>query len=191
MKLSLIRHGRPAADFSTRIAGRELGAWVERYDAAGIDAALPPPDDLRRALAGCARIFASPTRRAWDSAAVLAQGGPEGAGIPAVALDEAREAPLPVRIYFPITLKPMTLVVLARTLWLAGWAGAREDKRQVQARAGRLAERLEAALAGGHAALVGHGYMNIFTRKSLEAAGWCCEATQGNGYWARAVMVKG
>jgi broad specificity phosphatase PhoE len=194
MKISLIRHGRPAVDFETRIAGCDLGAWVARYDAAGIDTALSPPEAFWHALADCERVFASPTRRAWDSAVVLGRRGPEGTVTRPVALDEAREAPLPPQLYFPVAVKPLTLVVMARTLWLAGWAAAKEDKGQVKARAGRLAGRLEteaATATGGHVALVGHGYMNIFTRKRLKAAGWREEVKRGNGYWACTVMVKG
>lgn len=82
-------------------------------------------------------------------------------------------------------------MVLARILWLLGLARATEDKMQVRVRARRLAEQLSShANAAGHVAVVGHGYMNIFTRKSLEASGWRCVGAQGHGYWSHSRFVK-
>ncbi len=152
---------------------------------AGIDATLPPPDCLTSSLAACALFVSGPARRAIESAEALG-----AAAERRVAID-AREAPLPKRIVWPFSHRPATFVVVARILWLLGFVRAEESKQQVGVRARHLASQLSAlARDFGHVALVGHGYMNVFLRKQLEAAGWRSSAPRTHGYWSCSHLEK-
>jgi hypothetical protein len=46
LEITLVRHGRPQRIDSGRITGRDFGAWTRKYDAAGIDRGLSPPEEL-------------------------------------------------------------------------------------------------------------------------------------------------
>lgn len=185
MRLTLIRHGRPAADLTSRLHPRDFATWLTAYDEAGIDPSLPPPVELLRSLTDCRLVFTSPARRAQESAALLAP------HLAPQILSDAAEAPLPTRLSWPFTAQPATLIVLARTLWLLGLANARETKSQVRARADRLAAHLAtSALTTGPVALVGHGYLHIFTARSLTALGWHGTGTHRHGYWSASHFSK-
>lgn len=181
MAITLIRHGRPLADFSTQRRGHELGEWLRVYESVTVDASLPPPEPLRAALHGV-RVFSSPTPRARSSAALLVT----HVGAQVQVLDEAREAPLPERVWCPLRVRPTTLLALARSAWFLG-AAAAERPAEVRARARRVAAVLVAAAREGGepgtVALVGHGYMNRFVATELRRLGWQRVAIDGMGYW--------
>ncbi|HEY1110029.1 MAG TPA: histidine phosphatase family protein [Opitutaceae bacterium] len=177
MTITLIRHGRPLADFSTKRRGDALGEWLRVYEGVTVDTSLPPPEALRVALRGT-RVFSSPVPRARSSAALLSA--------EMEMLDDAREAPLPERVWCPLRVRPATLLALARTAWFLG-AAAGERPAAVRVRARRMAEvLLDAAREMGEAgavALVGHGYMNRFIATELRGLGWRRTAMDGMGYW--------
>lgn len=174
MTITLIRHGRPLADFATKRRGDELGEWLRAYERAAVDVSLPPPEALRAGVHG-ALVFSSPILRARGSAALLA---PE-----VEVLDDAREAPLPERVWCPLRVNPKTLLVLARSAWFLG-AAAVEGPREVRMRARRVAAVLvKSAEKGGAVALVGHGYMNRFIATELRRLGWRRVAMDGMRYW--------
>ncbi len=191
MKVSLIRHGRPAADLSTRITGRQFAAWLAAYDQAGLDCSLPPPTTLLSSLTHRPLLLTSPTRRAHESAHFLASAltaslapHPTSAVAPEIALD-AVEAPLPASVFWPFPSRPATLTVVARLLWLLRLASTAENKTAVTRRARRLADQLTArSREVGHLALVGHGYLHIFTQRALVDLGWTCFHSDGHGYWS-------
>ena len=185
MKISLIRHGRPTARQSSRISAATFAAWLREYDEAGIDATLPPPDRLTRSLATCSLVVTSPLRRAIESADRLGLAAERRVTI------EAREVELPPRLKWPVPHRPATFVGLARFLWLLRLARAQEDIQQVGVRARLLALELSAlAQDHGHVALVGHGYLNLFLRQQLEAAGWRSSDPRARGYWSCAHFEK-
>lgn len=174
--MTLIRHGRPLADFATKRRGHELGEWLRVYEGVAVDATLPPPEALRTALRG-ARVFSSPTRRARSSAALLV------AEAIVETLDDAREAPLAEHVWCPVRVRPTTLLALARIAWFLG-AVALESPAEVRVRAGRVAAMLATSVEeSGAVALVGHGYMNRFIATELRALGWRRVAMDGMGYW--------
>lgn len=197
MKVSLIRHGRPAADLSTRITSRQFAAWLAAYDQAGLDPTLPPPPTLLSSLTHLPLLLTSPTRRALESAHLLANAlpapltlRPASAVAPEIAPD-AVEAPLPTSVFWPLPSRPATLTVVARIRWLFRLAPATENKTAVTRRARRLAEELTArSREVGHVALVGHGYMHIFTRRALADLGWTCRHSHGHGYWSCAQFER-
>lgn len=179
MKISLIRHGRPAADFSTRIRAADFPAWLDAYEAAGIDPSLPPPRHLTDALAGCGLALTSPARRAVESAELLRL------PVETVVTPAAAEIPLPIHLRWPTALRPGTLVVTARILWLLRLARVREDRPQATDRTRRLARELgQRARERNHLVLVGHGYTNIYLGKALKAEGWRAATRPVHGYWS-------
>lgn len=183
MKVSLIRHGRPAIDLTTRITGRQFAAWLAAYDQAGLDRSLPPSAALVSSLADCRLLLTSPTRRARESADCLALA--LQSRLVATPIPDAAEAPLPTSLPWPFSTRSTILVVVARALWLLRLAPAKENKSSVSLRARRLADHLTAcSREAGHVALVGHGYMHLFTRRALEKSGWKCLRAQGHGYWS-------
>lgn len=189
MKVSLIRHGRPAIDLSARITGRQFNAWLVAYDQAGLDRSLPPPAALLSSLADCRLLLASPTLRATESAQCLTLA--LQSQLVAVPTPDAAEAPLPTSVPWPFPSRPVTLIVITRILWLLRLARSAENKSAVSLRARRLAEHLTVcSREAGHVALVGHGYMHIFTRRALETSGWQCLRAQGHGYWSCAQFER-
>jgi broad specificity phosphatase PhoE len=184
MKISLVRHGRPQVDFRTRISGGSFGAWLDGYDKAALDAAFRPPPELREILADCGCVITSRAPRAVLSADML------GIGAKRVVFDEACEASVPRRIFCPFRVRPLTLTVLARTLWLLGLGPSSESKADALCRARQLSARLEAlAEEEGHIALVGHGYIHRFCGRSLGERGWAT-VSKGTGYWSLTQLEK-
>lgn len=60
MKISLIRHGRPLVDYRARIKGSALGAWLDAYEHAAVDHALPPPERCVALAEECSCVVTSP-----------------------------------------------------------------------------------------------------------------------------------
>lgn len=191
MKVTLIRHGRPAADLSTRITGRQFAAWLAAYDQAGLDHTLPPPPTLLSSLTPRPLLLTSPTRRAHESAHLLASAltaslahRPASDVAPEIVPD-AVEAPLPTSVFWPFPSRPATLTVVARILWHLRLASTAENQTAVTRRARRLADQLtDRSREVGHVALVGHGYLHFFTRRALVDLGWTCFHSDGHGYWS-------
>jgi broad specificity phosphatase PhoE len=67
-EIFLVRHGQPAFDDRTPIAGSAFAAWVRSYDGAPLDTSVPPPPGLRAQAAAVGCLAASTLRRAQESA---------------------------------------------------------------------------------------------------------------------------
>ncbi len=179
MKITLVRHGLPVIDFKTRITSARLSAWLDTYEAAPLDASLAPSLALLDTLTAATAIFTSPSRRSCESARVLCP------RLLAHTLTEAAEAPLPRRSYCPLPLPPHAHLLLARTIWFAGFVSAQESPDQVKDRAAYLAEQLIlAANKHGQIALVAHGMINFFASYQLKRSGWRCTSASPSGYWS-------
>jgi broad specificity phosphatase PhoE len=184
MTISLIRNGRPMVDYRTRISGTAFAAWLDAYDAADVDASLPPSRELREAVSNCGLVVTSNQRRSTQSADLL------GLSARRIVIEDAAEAPLPRGSFSPLPMKPLALTVVARILWNLGIAGAAESRSEAVARGQRFAARLEAlASEAGHIAVVGHGYFNRFTAAALERSGWY-RAKGNRGYWSLCQLQK-
>ena len=64
LEILLVRHGRPACDYRTRIRGRDLGQWAEAYEHAPLDLTLAPPAELVARAATIPLVVTSTIRRA-------------------------------------------------------------------------------------------------------------------------------
>jgi broad specificity phosphatase PhoE len=184
MQIALVRHGRPDVDFSQG-AARHLD-WVEAYDLAGIDPALPPPARVRELAAASAYALSSDLLRAVDSLAALAGADPA----PAESL--FREVGLRGLPVSPLPLPPRLRAPLARFGWRVGWSLPKEGPRRLHRRAGAAARRLSTlAATHGSVLLLGHGYFNTLIAWRLLAAGWRGPVWPTGSYWSVAVYRKG
>jgi broad specificity phosphatase PhoE len=185
MQITLVRHGRPAADLTSRIASRQFGAWLSAYELAEVDRAYPPPNEVLRAVHSCGILVCSPAARARSSAELL------GLGCAERVLEDAAEAPLPTDISFPVPLNPTAFAVASRVLWRLGFARASESWDDVTFRARRLARKLEElSNHHGHVVLVSHGYMIRMLAHALEASGWYRRDSHGVRYWSHSRYDK-
>jgi len=184
MQITLVRHGRPEVDFSQGSA-RHLD-WVEAYDLAGIDPALPPPARVRELAAASAYVLSSDLHRAVDSLAALVREDPA----PAESL--FREVGLRGLPASPFPLHPRLREPLARFGWSFGWSHLSENALGLHRRAGAASKRLSSlAATHGSVLLVGHGYFNALLAWRLLAKGWRGPVWPTGSYWSVAVYRKG
>ncbi len=181
-RIVLVRHGRPRLDAPKRVAGRELGVWIERYDAAGIDPALPPPARVRALAEDVGTVVSSDLRRAVESAREIAP----GREVPADRV--FREAGLP-RPRAGLRLDPQLWGFAARIAWFCGYSGDAESLVRARERARQGAARLEALCdSHGSAMLVAHGIVNGLIGRELRRAGWRGPRLVTGPYWSHAVF---
>ncbi len=184
MRIVLVRHGKPTVD-SAPVSAHHFGSWVEAYDRAGIDPALPPPARARELAENAAYALSSDLPRAVESLRALA---PRDAG-PAERI--FREAGLPRLPTSSIRFDPQLWALLARVGWFLGWSGATESASRARQRA-RAASQQLAALAATHGSvlLVGHGIFNALIAWELLAAGWRGPLWPTGSYWSCAVYQR-
>jgi broad specificity phosphatase PhoE len=163
----LVRHGVPACDYRSRVRGRDFARWVDTYDAAPIDRAILPPQDLVARAEAAGLILTSTFRRAIESAQILAPNMPASRD---ALFDEAR---VPALINVNFALHPLHWDALISVAWLLGRSHGVESTRVAARRAARAAHRLT-QLAADHDSvlLVGHGMMNTFIARALKHAAW-------------------
>ena len=184
LQIILVRHGRPACDDRTPIAGWAFGAWVRGYDDAPIDVTVPPPASLRARASAIGCIATSSLRRARESAAVLA------ADRTFVYERLFAEAGIPSSIHLSLALPPRLWTFLSRVAWCCGWSRGVESLREARRRALRAAERLvELASEHGSVMLVGHGVMNTLISGALRRSGWRGSAS-GSAFWSVGVLQR-
>ncbi|SRR5258705_182151 len=180
----LVRHGKPVCDDRTPVAGSSFATWVRDYDAASIDAGVPPPATLKARAEAVGCIATSNLQRARESAQLVAPNRP--------ILSDAlfAEAEIPAAISMRLTLAPRYWSVLARAAWFCGWSRGVESLRQARIRAQRAAERL-AALAAEHGSvmLVGHGMMNWLISRALRRGDWRGTAS-GFAFWSVTALQR-
>jgi len=184
LQILLVRHGKPAFDDWTPVAGAAFATWVRGYDEAPIDVTVPPPPRLRaQALAmGC--VATSTLRRACESAALLA------ADRAFVCEPIFAEAGLPSSIHLTLALAPRHWAFLLRVAWFCGLSHRAESLRDARTRAHRAAERLvELAREHGSVMLVGHGVMNAFISRALRRMGWHGSAS-GSAFWSVVALQR-
>ena len=131
LQILLVRHGKPAIDDWTPIAGSAFAAWVRAYDLAPIDVTVPPAPGIRTRLSAIGCVATSPVRRAQESAAFLAPGR-------SLLCDALfAEVGIPSPIQLSLALAPRYWTVLCRVAWFCGWSHGAESLRHARSRAFR------------------------------------------------------
>ncbi len=184
MQIVLIRHGRPALLRRSAIAGRDLGRWSARYDAAGI-VMTPPPSGVQEIVASAPCVVASDLRRSIESARLLSPRRE-------VRIDpDLREAALPDSVGGALVMPPGLWIGVARLAWWLGCCRSAEPVEATRRRASLAADRL-CALADewGAVAVVGHGIFNLFLGRQLRRRGWAGPRAWIGRYWATASFTR-
>jgi len=177
----LVRHGEPALSRKVRLTSTGYTEWWAVYEETGLAPGQAAPETLI-AHAEAAGVIISSTRARSIETARLIAGEREFTADPSLI-----EAPLPPP-HWPrwIKLSPRLWGVVARFWWW--WFNhhdGQETRRQAQARANSVAERLIAdAEAGMNVLVVAHGFFNTMVRLSLQKRGWKLVHIKGYRYWS-------
>jgi broad specificity phosphatase PhoE len=177
-RIILIRHGQPAIALKPRTGHTGFADYIDAYEAAGLDPASLPPEELRDLVRELDAVFTSDRPRSTESARVLAPHA-ELLVDPLFA-----EAPLASPRIPLISLTVPTWAVVARILWHAGYTPGIEGYRKARHRAAQAADILVAhARQSGAAALVAHGYFNAMIGRSLHRRGFSRTGSHRVRYW--------
>ena len=177
-RIILVRHGKPAISTRLRTGHKGFRAYIDAYEAAGLDPDNAPPEEVQDLVKELGAIYTSQRPRAQDSARALA---PE-AELIADALFE--EAPLASPRIPLLRARVPTWAVMARILWHAGYHPEIENFRRAKHRAARAADILMArAREDGVTALVAHGYFNAIIGRELRRRGFRRIGAHRVSYW--------
>jgi broad specificity phosphatase PhoE len=178
-----MRHGKPKIGTRFRLNAAEFGAWVEKYNAAGVDSACQPPQVAIEQAKQCALVVCSNLPRSIESAKAL------GVGRLRLSDPMFREMDMPHAAWRFPRLSVFVWSVFFRLGWTFGYSAGVESFKAAKARAAGCAERL-ASLASAHGAVlfVGHGSLNWFIAKHLKSMGWLCPERPPRKYWEFSVF---
>ena len=167
MRIVLIRHGRPAIATDPRTSHAGFRTYIDEYEAAGLDPASAPPEEIQDLVRELSAVHASTKLRSTDSAKVLAPNAE------LIADPLFVEAPLASPRIPLLRMKVPKWAVVARILWHAGYHPEIEDYRRAKHRAAKAAEILmKRAGDEGATALVAHGYFNAMIGRELRRRGF-------------------
>ena len=177
-RIILIRHGQPDIALTPRTSHSGFADYIGAYEAAGLDPASLPPEELRDLVRELDAVFTSDRPRSTQSARVLAPHA-ELVVDPLFA-----EAPLASPRIPLVSLTVPTWAVVSRILWHAGFSPGIEGYRKSRQRAGEAADILTArARESGAAALVAHGYFNAMIGRILRRRGFSRTGSHRVRYW--------
>jgi broad specificity phosphatase PhoE len=155
--------------------------WWAKYEVGGLRAGQTAPEDLQ-ALARQASVVLCSTRLRSIETARLVCAEREFVSDPVLI-----EAPLPPP-QLPAWLKMPPIVwgfVSRFTWWWFDLHAGEESRRQAEARAETVAERLtDMAAAGGDVLVLAHGFFNAMIARVLKRRGWRLTVDGGYTYWA-------
>jgi len=178
LRIILVRHGRPAIASDDRTSHRGFRAYIDAYEAAGLDPESAPPEELQDLVKELAAVFTSGRPRSDDSARALAP----RAELIADALFV--EAPLASPRIPLLRLKVPAWAVMSRILWHAGYHPEIEGYRRAKQRAAKAADILMArAREDGVAVLVAHGYFNAMIGRELARRGFRKSGAHRVRFW--------
>ena len=178
MRIVLIRHGRPAIATNPRTNHAEFRTYIDAYEAAGLDPASAPPEELQDLVKELGAIYTSDRPRSTGSARALASNA-ELIADPLFA-----EAPLASPRIPLLRMKVPAWAVVARILWHAGYHPEIEDYRKAKHRAAEAADILMTrAGEEGATALVAHGYFNLMIGRELRRRGFRRTGSHRVTYW--------
>ena len=177
-RIVLIRHGQPHIALSPRTSHVGFAAYIDDYEAAGLDPASLPPDALRDLVRELDTVFTSDRPRSHQSARALAPHAQ------LIADPIFAEAPLAAPPIPWLNMQVAKWAVLSRILWHAGYHPEIENPAKARTRAARAADLLVArAKANGAAVLVAHGYFNWMIGRQLRRRGFSRTGIHQARYW--------
>jgi len=180
-----MRHGKPLIDKHLRLNASEFGIWVERYNAAGIDAQCPPPPIAIEQVNQCSMTVCSDLPRSVESARAL--------GVERVGLTDHmfREMDMPHAAWRFPKISLLVWLVFFRLAWAFGYSSNVESFKAAKERAHDCAEYLVRLASTHHAVLfVGHGSLNWFIAKYLKNMGWLSSKMAPRRYWEFSVFLS-
>jgi broad specificity phosphatase PhoE len=181
MEIVLGRHGRTEVEQSKWIAPRMLRSWIAEFNDGGI-LGDQVPKSASLAAARCKAIVASPLRRSYHSAQLLASSQC------VVTEDLISEASMPHPDWlFPI-LPIVVWLMIFRAAWYCGYSRNAESFLDASRRATVAADRLvDIARQYESVFVVGHGIMTRLIARRLVQMGWSGARRPANGYWGHCV----
>lgn len=185
--ITLARHGEPALSRRVRLNADGYRRWWAAYEEGGILPGQAPPEALLDLARRADVIWASPRRRAIETAEAVV-GGRRFVRDP-----DLIEAPLPPPA-FPaaLRLKPRTWGFVARfAWWWFNHHAGEESQAQASARAKAVADKLVAAAQGGEVLVLAHGFFNAMIGRELKRRGWRLKGDGGFHYWSTRRYERG
>ena len=183
MQIVLMRHGEPDIDKRLRLNALEFGAWVEKYNAAGVDTASQPPQAAIEKAQQCAFTVCSHLPRSVESAKTL------GIGRSGLSDPMFREMDMPHAAWRFPKLSVLAWATIFRLAWVFGYSAGVESFQSAKERARRCAAHLaRLACTHGTVLFVGHGSLNWFIAKYLKSMGWLCAEKPPRKYWEFSVF---
>ncbi len=176
MKITLIRHGKPAFELKGKAKARDIGEIIIRYDLSGIEG--EPPEDAKQRASACHVAVCSDLSRSLESAKAL--------GFADILLSDPvfREIAMPHFNQGSLTLSVGAWGLLLRCLSTVGFSRNGESISMAKQRAQVAASTLiEVAHEHQSVLLVGHGFVNYFIAQELLARNWVGPTKPGRGYW--------
>jgi len=178
LRIVLVRHGRPAISDGERTCHRGFRAYIDAYEAAGLDPESVPPEEVQDLMKELSAVYTSGRPRAQDSARALAP----KAELIADPLFE--EAPLASPRIPLLRLGVPAWAVMSRILWHVGYHPEIENYRRAKQRAKRAADILAAkAQSEGTTVLVAHGYFNAMIGRELSRRGFRKTGSHRVRFW--------
>lgn len=183
MQIVLMRHGKPKIENQLRLNAMEFSAWVEKYNAAGVDKKCQPTQAAIEKANDCAFTVCSNLPRSLESAEIL---GVRRSGI---SDSMFREMEMPSTAWRFPALSLAAWSVIFRLAWAFGYSTNVESFKKAKDRARRCAEHLSGlASVHGSVLFVGHGSLNWFIAKHLKSMGWSCAERSPRKYWEFSVF---
>ena len=178
LKITLIRHGRPAIATAPRTSHREFRDYIDDYEDAGLDPTSAPPEELQDLVGELGVVFTSGRKRAEESARALAPNAE-------LIVDPLFvESPLASPRIPLLKMRVTKWAVVSRLMWYAGFSPKIEGYRKSKRRAAKAADILIGrARKDGQTALVAHGYFNYLIGIELRRRGFRQTGSHKARYW--------
>jgi broad specificity phosphatase PhoE len=184
-RIILIRHGKPHIDVAPTHSHRGFRDYIDEYEAAGLDPADAPPEELQDLVGELSSIYTSDRKRSHESAKALAPNAE------LIADPLFVEAPLASPRIPLLKMRVTKWAVVSRVLWYAGFHPRIENYRRARHRAVEAADILVSrARADGTAALVAHGYFNYLIGVQLRRRGFRQTGSHKAKFWNAVIYEK-
>src|SRR5437868_9549685 len=125
-RIILIRHGQPDIPVAPRASHHEFRSYIDAYEKSGLDPQSVPPEELHDLVAELTAVFTSGTKRADESARVLAPNAE------LIADPLFVEAPLAAPRLPLLKMRVPKWAVVARIVWHAGYHPEIENYRRAK-----------------------------------------------------------